>query len=123
MKPPSFEPHVYEFCFSNLDTLVQVEEAKGHVVVRASRDTFSERRKACFIRELAAEGFIPDEYRWFTLTSPASFHRVRWLVDVSCFRPAQAVIAHTWRLMVRLQLSAVILWLIMMAVLFLRNAR
>ena len=31
----------YEFCFPKLDTLVQVEEADGTVVIRATRDTFT----------------------------------------------------------------------------------
>ena len=63
----------YEFSFPDLDTLVQVEERAGAVLVRATRDTFSSARKEYFIRELAAEGFIPDEFQWFHLTaiSPA----------------------------------------------------
>jgi hypothetical protein len=74
----------FEFAFPRLDTLLLVEVADGAVTIRATRDTFSPQRKACFIRELAAEGFIPEEFRWLQLEEPQSFHRgVRWLVDFS----------------------------------------
>ena len=48
---------VYEFDFPTLGTLLRVEESDGAVVVRATRDTFTDERKSRFIRELVAEGF------------------------------------------------------------------
>ena len=55
-------PERYEFCFPEKDTLVLVEVVGNGVTVRATRDTFTEQRKASFVRELAAEGFISDSY-------------------------------------------------------------
>jgi hypothetical protein len=77
----------FEFCFPKLDTLLLVEVEEGGVTIRATRDTFSPQRKACFVRELVAEGFIPDEFEWHSIGDPQSFHRgVRWLVDFSWLR-------------------------------------
>ena len=76
-EPPSRR---HEFYFAKLDTLVRVEPFDDVVTIRASRDTFSPQGKECFIRELAAEGFIDDDYRW---VSPAGLNPtrcVRWFV-------------------------------------------
>ncbi len=100
MKSIPAESHAYEFCFIELDyTLVRVEASDGDVTIRATADTFSKQRKVCFIRELAAEGFIPDDYRWFSLAGPESYSRgVRWLVDCSWLKVDEALIARTQRL-------------------------
>jgi hypothetical protein len=123
MNPHALEPRSFEFYFSGLDTLVQVEDLAGKIVIRASRNTFSEERKARFIRELAAEGFIPDHYQWLAPAGREPAQGVRWLVDVSCFRPDKTLAAGTRRFMVRLLSSAALLWLLMMCLLFLRHAR
>jgi hypothetical protein len=109
------DSHCFEFYFSDLDTLLQVEESDGTVVVRATRDTVSERRKQCFIRELAAEGFIPDSYRWFLLASSESFRGVRWVVDTSWVKLSEVVTIRVRRFMMRLFLSATLLLAIMTA--------
>ena len=117
MKTHASEPHCFEFCFPRLNTLVEVEPTDGGGVIRTSRDSFSAERKACFIRELAAEGFIGSEYRW---RSPAGPGGVRWVVDVSAFMPGPACVVQTRRFMLRLLCSAAALWLIIMGFLFLR---
>jgi hypothetical protein len=115
--------HCFEFCFPRLDTLVQVEETDGEVVIRATRDTFSEERKLSFIHELAEEGFIPDRYRWFALASYRGASGVCWLVDYSWLKLDEAMLARTRRFMVRILSSAALLWLVMMASLLLRSGR
>jgi len=109
----------YEFCFPKLDTLVQVEAADEAVVIRASRDTFSEERKARFIRELAAEGFISDDYRWSPLGSSGGLGGVRWLVDFRWLKLDPLVIARTRRFMIRLLSGAILAWLMMIGLVFL----
>ena len=99
----------FQFTFPKLDTLVQVEEQDDIVVIRASRDSFSERRKLSFIRELAAEGFIADCFQW-------SRRGVRWLVDASLAKPRQDIAEHTNHFMFRLWWCAVLLWVALMAV-------
>ena len=122
MNTPSIETHIYHFSFPALDTLLQVEEAGGEVTIRASRDTFSARRREHFIRELAAEGFIPDEHQWLNSGAPAGTGAVRWLVDHSCFQPDQAHTARTGRLMWRLLGSAALFWLMLMGLLLAKGA-
>jgi hypothetical protein len=110
-------PQCFGFDFPRLDTQVEVETTPVGVVIRASRPTFSAARKACFIRELSAEGFIAEDYRW----QPAD--RVRWVVDPTRFLPGQTCAAQTRRLMLRMFFSAAGLWLFLMGVLLLRGAR
>jgi hypothetical protein len=94
----------FEFQFPDVDTRILVEDLEDGVVIRASRDSFSERRKLSFIRELAAEGFIADCFLW-------SCRGVRWLVDASCAKATEDVAARTNRFMIRLLLCSVLLWL------------
>jgi hypothetical protein len=123
MNPPSLEPHIYHFCFPALDTLLQVEETGGEVTVRASRNSFSEVRKTHFIHELAAEGFIPEQFQWLYPTAASAVGGVRWLVDHSCFRPDGAQTVRTRRVMVRLLGAAGCFWLVLMGILLLRGGR
>ena len=72
-----------KFHFVKFDSLVRVETRGGKVLVKTSRNNFSERQKAFFIRHLAAEGFIPDEYQAFSEKSSSHFPNLRWAVDTS----------------------------------------
>ena len=123
MQTQSAPPCCYEFYFPDVDTLVRVETSSVAVVIRASRNTFSEQRKRRFIHELAAEGFIPDDYEWLSLASSELSRGVRWLVDVSWLKIDPEMTAKTRRFMVRLIAGAALLWLVMMTVLLLHPAR
>ncbi|MDD2765476.1 MAG: hypothetical protein PHE83_16060 [Opitutaceae bacterium] len=123
MKTHAAEPCPFEFYFPSLDTLVRVEDSAGEVIIRASRNTFSQQRRACFIRELAAEGFIPDHYQWSLPAGLEASPGVHWLVDTACFKPDQALAAGTRRFMVQLLASAALLWLLMIGFLILCQAR
>jgi hypothetical protein len=111
MKTAPIAAPCYEFYFAPLDTLVTVENLPRGPVIRASRHTFSTERKACFIRELAAEGFIADKYRW---DHAGALEEVQWIVDRSAFMPDAAHVAQTRRFILRLVCSAAVLWLILM---------
>lgn len=120
MKPAVVDPPCYEFYFAQLDTLVTVENLPHGPIVRASRNTFSAERKACFVRELAAEGFIADQYRW----DPAGVSEdIRWVVDQSAFLPGAACVVQTRRFVHLLFGSAVLLWLLLMTGVILHAAR
>jgi hypothetical protein len=80
MHPVTSPSRRYDFGFPLLDTLVRVEDRPEGALVRASRNTFSERQKEQFVGWLAAEGFIPDEYRWFPIGQARG---VRWVIDIS----------------------------------------
>ncbi len=107
----------FDFCFIHLDyTLVRVEEVDGRVTIRATADTFSRRRKTCFIRELAAEGFISDD-RWSVLFDGESDSSgIRWLIDRSWVKPDQALIDRNRRLVKRFFLPLVLGWMALMCV-------
>jgi hypothetical protein len=84
MKSLQERPRSYEFNFPQMGTRLQVEELGGEVTIRATRDTFSAQRKMSFIRELAAEGFIPDDFMWLSIADADTPGRgVVWLVDSS----------------------------------------
>ncbi len=75
----------YEFNFPQLETMVQVIACSEHITIRATRPTFCPQRQEYFIRQLAREGFIPDEYQW----PSAHAASIRWLVDASWVSPAE----------------------------------
>jgi hypothetical protein len=114
MKTHLSEPTSFEFCFPQLDTLALVENQRDEVVIRLTRDTFSAERKTHFIRELAAEGFIAEDYRWISTRTPFSTLRVSWLLDRAWLKPDPALIAKTRRCMVGLLAGGVLLWLILL---------
>jgi hypothetical protein len=118
MKTKIHPDHSFEFYFPDLDTQLLVEEIEDKVVIHASRNTFSDQRKARFLRHLAAEGFIPDEHQWFSgFKSQGS--QVCWLVDTSWVGVPKAIIVRSRNFMIRLLISATLLWLgLMAAVLF-----
>jgi hypothetical protein len=114
MKTHAHEPRCFDFYVANLDTHVRVEESAGAVLVRASRNTFSEGRKLSFIRELAAEGFIADEYYWHPLAGRGAFHGARWQVDYAWLLPDPALAARARRQLAKTLLVAAALWLALM---------
>lgn len=122
MNTPTTSSRIYDFSFPELDTLVRVEEADGAVVIRTTRDTFSEERKARFVHELAAEGFIPDEISWLPSAAPGTSGGVCWLVDHTCFMPGPEFAARTRRFMVRLLGASALLWLLVVGLAFLSHA-
>jgi len=107
----------FEFCFPDLDTLVLVEEFNERLVIRSTRDTFSEKRKICFIHWLASEGFISESYQWYSDSESAKWLRVQWWIDYSWLKLDATQIARTRRFMVGLLIGAGLLWLGMMAAL------
>ena len=125
MKTHSIEPQSFEFHFHDLDTLVCVEHRQDdEVVIRATRNTFSEERKLCFIRELVAEGFVPDDCQWFYHGSGTSGHTaIRWFVDYSWCKLNPNATAETRRFVVRILVGGILLWLLLMAGLFLSSTQ
>jgi len=111
----------YQFYFSQLDVHVLVENHPGNVVVRALSRNFSERRKAFFIRHLAAEGYIPIQYQWFADCDRNGFSGLRWIVDYSWLAIPPELTRRTARYMRGFMLGAGLLWLPMLLPIFLRT--
>jgi len=105
----------YEFYFPERDTLLRVEEADGSVVIRATRDSFSATRKTSLIRELAAEGFIPDSYRWFASADRDSLMGVKWLVDISWLTLPETALTRARCFMQSMLFGSCLVWLGLMA--------
>lgn len=120
MRKQKFLAKEFEFYFSDLDNLVLVECLDdGTVRIRQTRDNISEKRKKLFIRELAAEGFIPDEYQWFSGMTDST--DVQWLKDLSWLKTHYPSRSQTNRTMVTLLVAGCILWMAMMRILLVSN--
>ena len=111
------KPRRYEFGFPYLDAQVLVEDYGDTVTIRATRDTFTEQRKIAFIRELAAEGFIDDSFKWFSLAGPETYLGVRWQVDFSWLELPPRVIARARRFRVGLEVGGLVTWVILVTAL------
>jgi hypothetical protein len=82
MKTPTAETQFFEFRFPHLDTMLRLEVNNENATIYASRDSFSQLRKEMFIRELNAEGFIPETVLGYFGSDPeVPCSGVRWIVD------------------------------------------
>ncbi len=102
--------------------LVVIENLDERVTIRAQRDNFSPREKACFIRYLAAEGFIPELYQWFTDSDAECSLHATWMVDdarVAVKRSSNKAL----RRILRLIGCAGLIWLVLMIFAFLHAPR
>ena len=109
-------PKEFEFYFPDLDNMVLVQCADdGSVTIRCTKSNFSEKRKIFFIRQLATEGFIPDDYQWFSGSTIGTLG-IKWVKDRSWVKIPAAVIRRSGRFMKLMLAGACILWLAMMRV-------
>lgn len=121
MDTPALKTKRFEFHFRDLDTFIQVETPDADtVIVRATRNTFSERRKVCFIRELAAEGFIPEGCQWYPL--PGGTPQVHWVIDVSWLRLSETARNRARRLVIGLLSGGLVLWTALLSSLLIAHA-
>lgn len=107
----------FKFKFPGLDTLVKVQNLAGKVVIRATRNSFSQARKISFIHELAAEGFIPDNFRWYS--DETMGFALDWIIDRPLCVPESAIRTAD-RFMFKLLAGGAILFVLSMLFLFLR---
>jgi hypothetical protein len=98
-----------EFSTHNPGNLIVVEQDGESVLIRAAQDNFSERRKAFLIRQLAAEGYIPERYQEFTEYAPVA--GLEWVTDRSLMTMGPEATGRTRRFMQRLIAGACLLWL------------
>ena len=76
-------PERFELYIPDLDNHLLIENSEDGVVISATRDNFSEKRKTFFIRHLAVEGYIPDRYEWFPEPAEDGFFGVKWIARVA----------------------------------------
>ena len=108
-----------ELCLAHPENCLLIENHADKVVIRAATDNLSPREKTCLIRYLAAEGFIPDRYKWFADSETAYFSGLSWLVDSSRAKrlePRQKAL----RQIVIVLLCGILVWLGLITFAFLR---
>jgi hypothetical protein len=111
----------FQFYFSDLDNIVLVECGEDEsVTIRASKNNVSEQRKISFIRKLAAEGFVPDEYQWFSGATDGS-NGVLWIKDYSWLKTHQPSKRRANRVVARLLLASCIFLVSIIRVLIVSN--
>jgi hypothetical protein len=108
----------FQFYFPDLDNIILVEcHEDESVTVRASKNNVPDERKIFFIRKLAAEGFIPDSYQWFSGSMDGS-SGLRWIKDYSWLKKNQeAVVRKSNRAMGKILVAAGLLWAVMIRIL------
>lgn len=107
----------FQFYFPDLDNIILVESHEDEsVTIRASKDNCPEERKIFFIHKLAAEGFISDQYQWFS-GPPDGSNSVLWIKDYSWLKRQPVVNPKTNRFMIRLLAASGVLLAAMIRVL------
>jgi hypothetical protein len=116
MQTQSTLPSTFEMPTLNPANLISVENTKDLVVIRAAYNNFTPRRKAFLIRQLAAEGYIPDR---FELVTEGEEHQgLLWVIDRSLLVIGAEAKRRSSRFMGRLLLGSCLLWLMEMALLW-----
>jgi hypothetical protein len=114
MKTLPAEPKIFDFNFPRLDTQLKVEVWNDGVSIRATRDSFTVERKDSFIRELASEGFISDDYGWCSSAARGSpSRRIRWFIDPSLVGEAGVHSEQTRRIATMLSVPAAVMMAIL----------
>jgi hypothetical protein len=109
-------PFSVQFSTHNPPNLIIIESHRNQVVFRAAQDNFSERRKAFLIRQLAAEGYIPDEFEEYTEHTRNS--NLIWVIDRSLLYIGPEASRRCSRFMQRLVVGGCVLWLVEIGLLF-----
>src|SRR5579871_1083180 len=106
----------FEFYFSDLDNIILVECLdEENVRIRFTRNNLSEKRRVAFVHRLAAEGFIPDHFQWYSGGTFGSLS-IQWLHDCSWVKLPEKVIRRSNRFMGLLIAGACLFWIAMMRV-------
>ena len=113
-RPALYAP--IQFSTHNPQNLIVVERDRHAVLVRAAQDNFSPRRKAFLIRQLAAEGYIPDQYEEYREYAPVE--GLTWVIDRSLLFIGPEARKRTRRTMQRVIAGGCLLWLVEMTLTF-----
>ena len=119
MRTQVLQPKRFEFYFRDLDNLILVESSEEGVLIRTTRHNVPERRRQFFVRELAAEGYIPDRYQWLAGAGCDGLEPVRWVHDASWLELDPIILQENQSFALRMMIFGGILWLAMMGLLLL----
>lgn len=116
-KTPAPSRSVYEFVTNKPENILEIETTpEGEVHTRMARGNFSAQRKACLVRELANEGFIPDH---FLFLSDNELLGVKWSVSTDHVKLQPSVSRLANQRTRVLILSCLMLWSALMVALML----
>ena len=120
---PASAPQTFEFVHRHPDCVLKVENHETGVRICATRPGFSARDKEFFVRHLAAEGFIPYRYRWFSGDGDETASGLDWCVEDCSIDNSEAPVPRRRAngFMIRLLVCVSILWLVEIAFLFLKS--
>jgi hypothetical protein len=121
---PASTSQTLEFLQRRPDCVLRVENHETGIRIRATRDVFSARDKEFFVRHLAAEGFIPDHYRWFSGDGDEALSGIEWYVEDCLIKNDSEAVVPRRRanaFMIRLLVCVSILWMVEIALLFLKS--
>jgi hypothetical protein len=107
-RPAAYAP--IQFSTHNPPNLIVIERARETVLIRAAQGNFSPRRKAFLIRQLAAEGYIPDQYEEFREYAP--IEGLTWVIDRSLLFIGPEATRRTGRIMRGVLAGGCLLWLL-----------
>lgn len=111
-------PRRVELTLSRPDNHFRIENHRDGVCIRAARDDLSEKEKLLFVRYLAAEGYIPDLYQWFSGPMAGCYSGLEWIVDTSRNTSTDRARHMALRQIVRVLWCAALLWLALMSFAF-----
>ena len=112
-----FQPRRAEFVHRRPDNRILVENGENGVVIHATRNNFSPARKRAFVREIAAEGFIPDQFEWLVDSGIENVPGLIWIIDGSGAQAHSIVKGMATRRIVRILAASGVLWLALMLLL------
>jgi hypothetical protein len=118
MKTRSVVYSQFEITTLNPTNLIAIESSGGNVLVRAAKNNFSGRRKAFLIRQLAAEGYIPDRFQTFTEDEPVA--GLTWVLDRSLLEVGREATLRTGKFMRRMIAGGCVALVLEMLVVWLR---
>jgi hypothetical protein len=102
------------------ENVLRVEIGQSGVVVHSSEGNFLPRHKEMFVRYLVDEGFISEQYRYFSWERSETWAGLRWVVDGRTVRFARG--GAVWRAKTfirRLSASRFVSWAVQLGALVL----
>lgn len=111
-------PRRVEFRLSKPDNQFRIENLRNGVCIHAARDNLSAQEKLFFVRYLAAEGYIPERYQWFSDLKAGSYSGLEWTVDASWNTSTTRAQHKALRQIARVLWCAALLWFALMSFAF-----
>jgi hypothetical protein len=114
-------PERTQFSLSHPQNFLLIENQGDKVIIRAARDNLSPGAKVCFVRYLAAEGYIPGKYQWLVDNGAQFNSGLSWLFDDSWIAVPSGSAHRPLRQVIHVIFYASLIWLALMSFAFLHS--